>query len=408
MKNLYFLVFLFVTAFSQAQIVPIPDNNFKFNLISGNNVDTNGDGNYDGDVDTNGDNQIQVTEAQAVVRLLLHSNVSFPINTLEGIESFANLEYLESNNDVINADLSQNLSLINIDMNFNESENIILPSSSNLIEVLVRSTHLTSLDVSQNPNLENLNIEHTEISSLDVTQNPNLRELLISGTSITSIDLSQNVNLLDLFAGYINLTSLDVTQNPNLQWLAFNETSISEIDVTQNPDLRVFAARYCPLQSLDFTQNPLISTIEVRNTQLTSLDLRNGNNPHINKLLVYNNPVLDCIEVDDVDYAYSRSCDKTGSYGWCRGGNTVYSEDCNLGISDFEKTNLTIFPNPVQNELIITTDVPIEKIEIYNISGQLMIKTTNSQIDVSYFSKGLYFVSVSVNEQVVTKKLIKS
>ena len=74
MKNLYFIVLTLMTfCFSQAQIVNIPDANFKNTLVNSNCVDINGDGNGDIDADSNNDGEIQQAEAEAVIGL----NVSY-------------------------------------------------------------------------------------------------------------------------------------------------------------------------------------------------------------------------------------------------------------------------------------------------------------------------------------------
>ena len=63
---------------AQAQIVNIPDANFKAKLIA-LGVDTNGDGN------------IQNSEATAVINLDVENSL---INSLVGIQSFTNLQEL--------------------------------------------------------------------------------------------------------------------------------------------------------------------------------------------------------------------------------------------------------------------------------------------------------------------------
>ncbi len=408
MKNFYLIAFLFITTIAHTQIVTIPDNNFKFNLIIGDNVDNDGDGNYTEDVDTNGDGEIQVSEAEAVISLLIHSTVSFPINTIEGIESFTNLEDFESDNDIANADFSQNLSLIEIDVSFNAMENLILPPSPNLIEVLVQSSNLTSIDVSQNPNLEFLNVRAGNISSLDVSQNPNLLDLRTIQNPLTSIDVTQNPNLIQLSVSYCNITSLDVTQNPNLEWLSISDNPISEIDLSQNPNLSLFAGIYTPLQSLDFTQNPMMTTIHAHHTQLSSLNIKNGHNTSLNNLLVRDNLALNCITVDDVSYANAQSCSKTGAWGWCRDNGTIYNEDCaTAGLEDYNIKVFKMYPNPVQNVLNIETEEEIEGIEIYSPQGQLIKEGHSPSIDISALSSGLYLVRVIIAGNAHTQKLIK-
>jgi len=97
MKKKYLLMLLFsCISFTQAQIVNIPDVNFKAALIA-NGVDTNSDG------------EIQESEALAV------TIIDFPnrnILSMDGLEYFINLKniYCESNQ-LTSLDVSQNLNL---------------------------------------------------------------------------------------------------------------------------------------------------------------------------------------------------------------------------------------------------------------------------------------------------------
>jgi len=81
MKNHYlFFILLFVTLTSNAQIVDIPDTNFKNALL-----------NHDPIIDTNNDGEIQESEAESVtVMYVTDKNIS----SLEGIQSFILLELL--------------------------------------------------------------------------------------------------------------------------------------------------------------------------------------------------------------------------------------------------------------------------------------------------------------------------
>jgi hypothetical protein len=81
MKNYYlFFILLLVTLAANAQIVDIPDTNFKNALL-----------NHDPIIDTNNDGEIQESEAESVtVMYVTDKNIS----SLEGIQSFILLELL--------------------------------------------------------------------------------------------------------------------------------------------------------------------------------------------------------------------------------------------------------------------------------------------------------------------------
>lgn len=68
-RNLLLLVFFGLFLSGNAQIVTIPDANFKNALVNTICTDTDGDGVLDGDVDTNDDGEIQVSEALGAQQL---------------------------------------------------------------------------------------------------------------------------------------------------------------------------------------------------------------------------------------------------------------------------------------------------------------------------------------------------
>jgi len=67
-----------------------------------------------------------------------------------------------------------------------------------------------------------------------------------------------------------------------------------------------------------------------------------------------------------------------------------------------------MFPNPTQNVLNIVPSEEVESIKIYSSYGLLVKEISNTTIDVSTLSNGLYFAQVSINGKILTKKFIKS
>jgi len=56
-----------------------------------------------------------------------------------------------------------------------------------------------------------------------------------------------------------------------------------------------------------------------------------------------------------------------------------------------------IYPNPAENELMIQNITEKVKVEIYAISGQLVIFNNyiqNSVIDISFLKPGMYFIKI--------------
>ena len=82
--------------------------------------------------------------------------------------------------------------------------------------------------------------------------------------------------------------------------------------------------------------------------------------------------------------------------------------DCTL--SQINPTNLDdfTFANPVKGQLIINSSQTIDKIEIYSVTGKLVLQTSTNleEIDVSKLAKGIYILTVYANNSTITKKMI--
>ena len=82
-----------------------------------------------------------------------------------------------------------------------------------------------------------------------------------------------------------------------------------------------------------------------------------------------------------------------------------------LANESFEINNLSFYPNPVENQLHITANDVITKIEIFNIMGkQIKLIESNSnemQADLSELSSSTYIIKVYSEQKVQTLKVIK-
>jgi hypothetical protein len=93
--------------------------------------------------------------------------------------------------------------------------------------------------------------------------------------------------------------------------------------------------------------------------------------------------------------------------------NTTHNivEGSALSVIDQTLTDLSIYPNPVENELQINTatDITDKIATIFDINGKRLnsLKLTNSLINVSYLSEGVYFLRIESKGKIVTRKFIK-
>jgi hypothetical protein len=82
-----------------------------------------------------------------------------------------------------------------------------------------------------------------------------------------------------------------------------------------------------------------------------------------------------------------------------------------LTNASFEIENLSYYPNPIENQLNITANDVITKIEIFNLLGQQIKSILNEsnmlQADFSELTSSTYIVKVYSEQKVKTIKVIK-
>ena len=128
-QNYLLLLALISVTLSKAQIVEIPDANFKDALIN-DNVAQFSNGTIT-DVDANNDGEIQVSEAEAVIGL----NIPYKqIASMEGIQYFTNLSSLVcTDNNITTLDMSGNASLTQLSCGNNQLEYLNITQNPELI-----------------------------------------------------------------------------------------------------------------------------------------------------------------------------------------------------------------------------------------------------------------------------------
>lgn len=71
---------------------------------------------------------------------------------------------------------------------------------------------------------------------------------------------------------------------------------------------------------------------------------------------------------------------------------------------------ITLYPNPTSDYLNIRSDKNIKKVELFDISGKLVLssKLENHRISVGKFPKGIYIVKIYTDNEVLSSKFIKN
>jgi len=81
-----------------------------------------------------------------------------------------------------------------------------------------------------------------------------------------------------------------------------------------------------------------------------------------------------------------------------------------LSVSDINKSEIAIYPNPVREILHFKSSNNISKIEIYDLSGKLLLAKSAENIDnvnLQNLSNAIYIIKIYSKDEVFTKKIIK-
>lgn len=111
---------------------------------------------------------------------------------------------------------------------------------------------------------------------------------------------------------------------------------------------------------------------------------------------------------------FTNSQIQLGYYPKNVGASVRCVKNSTTGIGDIlDKLNFRIYPNPSTDRVIIEyTDQENVKILVYNGLGECVIQSqlTNgvNNIDISFLSKGIYFLKLSSSKRTITGKLIKN
>lgn len=199
--------------------------------------------------------------------------------------------------------------------------------------------------------------------------------------SITYLNV-QNKNIYNL-TGIEGFTAL--------QMLVCSDNYLSYLDLTHNNSLTALAAQFCGL---------------------SCLNIKNGNNTNITDLLVNFNSNLTCIEVDNVNYSNANWTGTSYTFDSGVSFSTGCPFQCLVGVEENNLSNLSLYPNPTTEDLSIDIGEVQQnlRLTLTNNLGQVVLSqnyysTSFIYLDIDY-PKGLYFLSIETQDEVVSRKII--
>lgn len=225
--------------------------------------------------------------------------------------------------------------------------------------------------------------------------------------NLEGIQYFENLEWLDI--EFNDISNIDIlNQNQNLYWLDADSNSISSFNFSANNNLEYLFLYDNNLTELDVSQISNLVRLSCQSNNLNYLNIQNGNNTNIVELVATQNPNLMCIQVDDVSYASSQTCNQSADTGFCVDANASFNTFCNLSVEDFETTKIKVYPNPTESKLIIESFYSIDKISIHSLIGKKILEKHNtSTIDLTNLKAGVYLLNISTENRTEVLKIVK-
>ena len=78
-------------------------------------------------------------------------------------------------------------------------------------------------------------------------------------------------------------------------------------------------------------------------------------------------------------------------------------------VDESESETMSIYPNPAHDFIFVeeNLNLPLQSVEIYNVTGQKVISSTETEINVSGLESGVYFVCVVAEGKTVIQRIVK-
>ena len=81
-------------------------------------------------------------------------------------------------------------------------------------------------------------------------------------------------------------------------------------------------------------------------------------------------------------------------------------QNTTASTEDVFENKFSVYPNPSSDVLNIRTNEPIDKVELYNTIGQLIVAKKTTNINISSINIGVYILKIYSGNRIVTKKVM--
>ncbi|MBR6898699.1 MAG: Omp28-related outer membrane protein [Bacteroidales bacterium] len=84
-------------------------------------------------------------------------------------------------------------------------------------------------------------------------------------------------------------------------------------------------------------------------------------------------------------------------------------QDPVVAIDDvaMQSVSLQLYPNPATDRLMLSADMPVQRVQVFDMTGRMVMSSTGTELDVSALPAGLYMLRAMGEAGVGSKKFIK-
>ena len=96
---------------------------------------------------------------------------------------------------------------------------------------------------------------------------------------------------------------------------------------------------------------------------------------------------------------------------WSEPSDTIIFQADHSGIDDYELNNVVVYPNPTTGRVQVQCNGEMESMSLFDTYGKLLrteiVNDHAASLDLSGYAAGIYFVRVTTDRGVVTKRVVK-
>ena len=342
------------------------------------------------------------------------------------------------NNQIPVLDFSANTNLVNVMCYNNPVKTLEFKNHPDLMVLDCQSCGLEHLDVSSCEVLRVLNCQNNKLKEVDVTGSPYLENLFVSYNQLTDLDITKNPDLMYFYAANNRIsTYFDFARYNRGLWhihiehnqvegFSVSDMTIEEIDVSYNEltfstipfDFTRKTYVFAPQDTVDLGSIPANGTLDISSEYMLDTD---GSHSYYEWQILSGSEWLETDDVITLDETGIFVFDKDAvgnRYRCIITSDNVYR--CALTMEYYvdvveassnaedDKIKVSVYPNPVADELHVTSSRAMETIRLFDMNGRLVYQSEagspEHRIDMENLPSGMYVLDV---DGLLRKKVVK-